>query len=71
MREETTTSTRDAYWTSHPSLAQGEPLESAFHRVALPAGGSEALIAILDEEHPDPLARGRRTALPDPGERGT
>jgi hypothetical protein len=30
-------------------------LESACHRVALPAGSGEALIAILDEEHPDPL----------------
>ena len=68
MREETTTSTRDGYWTGHPSLEQVKRLESACHRVALPAGSSEALIAILDEEHPDPLARGRRTALPDPGE---
>jgi hypothetical protein len=55
MREETTASTRDGYWTSHPSSEQVKRLESACHRVALPAGSGEALIAILDEEHPDPL----------------
>lgn len=67
MREVTTASTRDGYWTSHPSLEQVKRLESACHRVALPAGSGEALIAILDEEHPDPLVlRVAAAALPHP-----